>query len=57
MSARTYHADDPDRVTPDASVECPACGATSATCYRCDECEADLVAESEGSTGRIGGSR
>ena len=57
MSARTYHADDPDRVRPDATVECPACGAGSACVYRCDECEVDLVGEGKGPTGRIGGSR
>jgi hypothetical protein len=59
VSVRTYHAGDPDRVTPDGSVECPACGAESACVYRCDnpECGADLVGESEGSAGRIGGSR
>ena len=57
MSARTYHADDPDRVTPGASVACPACGATSSACYRCEECEADLVGESEELARRIRGSR
>jgi len=57
VSARTYHADDPDRVTPGASVACPACGATSSACYRCEECEADLVGESEELARRIRGSR
>jgi len=59
VSARIYHTDNPNRVRPDASAECPACGADSAKCYRCDnpECGADLVGESGGSAGRIGGDR
>lgn len=60
MSARTYHAAEPDRVAPGdlgARVACHSCGASSACVYRCDECEADLVRDGDGSAGRIGGNR